>query len=745
VNEEFEKKEILRRYKLIFKCFRKEISEEEQEQIHTAFTIAVNAHAHMRRKSGEPYIYHPLEVAHIVVADIGLGPTSVVCALLHDVVEDTDYALLDIEKTFGDHVARIVDGLTKIDEIFDQGQSISMQAENFKKMFLTLSDDVRVILIKLADRLHNMRTLDSMARDKQLKISSETINVYAPLAHRLGLYSIKSELEDLALKYTEPDIYNNISAKIKESEKQREKFINTFIAPIRRRLENDCMQFSISGRVKSICSIWGKMKKKNVSFEEVYDLFAIRIVIDPPIENEKTDCYKVYAIVTSIYRANPTRLRDWIAIPKPNGYEALHTTVMSDTGRWVEVQIRSKRMDEIAEKGYAAHWKYKNEGLMSRDSGLDMWLNKIREMLENSDENNSLSFLNDFRLNFFNGEIYVYTPKGELKTLPVGSTVLDFAFHIHSEIGFTVIGAKVNHRLVPLNQTLKSGDQVEVIYSKSQKPTEQWLEYVVSSRAKSRIRQWLREEHARYYNQGKDMLGELFSKFSMDFTEDNIRLVQEAFSRKNKSELFYDIAIHKLEELDIKSIFQKVEKHENWFWQMFRRSKNAGAEINLQDAIQAQVENKPESLLLGEDIQKLNYFVSDCCNAIPGDDVVGIIRPNKGIEVHRTNCPKAIELMSQYGNRIVKAKWKKNEKITFLTGITLKGFDRSGMVKDIIVVVSQDDQINMRSIIFTAAEGVFEGKIMLYISNTIHLQELMNRLRSIEGLEKVIRIDHQSV
>lgn len=741
IDEEQENKEIRERYELIFRCFRREISEQEKDDIQRAFVLARSAHANTRRKSGEPYIYHPLEVAHIVVADIGLGPTSVVCALLHDVVEDTEYTLANIEETFGSNVARIVDGLTKIDEIFDQSQSFSLQAENFRKMLFTLSDDVRVILIKLADRLHNMRTLESMAKDKQLKISSETINVYAPLAHRLGLFSIKSELEDLSLKYTEPDIYNSLSTKIKETEIDRNRLINEFIAPIRKRLEAECLPFSISGRIKSICSIWGKMKKKGVSFEEVYDLFAIRVVMDSPMGNEKTDCYKVYSIVTEIYRPNPERLRDWIAAPKPNGYEALHTTVMSTAGRWVEVQIRSRRMDEIAEKGYAAHWKYKNEGVMAKDSGLDLWLGKIREMLESVDEKNALSFIQDFRLNFFSGEIFIYTPKGEVKTLPVGSSVLDFAFHIHSDIGLSVIGAKVNHKLVPINHVLKSGDQVAIITSKTQQPTEEWFKYVVSSKAKSCIRQWLREEHARYYNSGFEKLKTWMEAIPVEFNEGNVHIIIDGLGYQNRSRLYYEVAIDKLQESEVREFFKIDEKHEGWFWQLFKRSKG-GKIIDLQDAIQSQVENQPETLVLAGDINKLHYMVSDCCHPIPGDDVVGIIIPGKGIDVHRTSCPKAIELMSQYGHRIVKAKWKKDQMVTFLTGISLSGFDRTEIVKDIVAVMSGEDKVNMRSVSFTASEGVFEGKIMLYIGDTNHLQILMSKLMMIEGLEKVIRIDH---
>lgn len=750
IDEALEKKEILRRYKLIFKLFKREISQEEHDQIHKAFTLAVNAHEHTRRKSGEPYIYHPLEVAHIVVEEIGLGPTAVVCALLHDVVEDTEYTLTDIENGFGPVVARIVDGLTKIDAIFKQNQSFSIQAENFKKLLFSLSDDVRVILIKLADRLHNMRTLDSMPRDKQLKIASETINIYAPLAHRLGLFTIKSELEDLSLKYTEPETYAFVAEKIRQSEEEREHLINNFIAPIRDRLERECMKFSISGRVKSICSILGKMKKKGVPFEEVYDLFAIRIVLDSPIETEKADCYRVYAIVNSIYRAKPDRLRDWIAIPKPNGYEALHTTVMSSTGKWIEVQIRSKRMDEIAEHGYAAHWRYKNEGVGTEmESGLDIWLNKIKEMLEHSASDNSLSFLNDFRQNFFNGEIYLYTPTGELKSLPAGSSVLDFAFLIHSEIGFTVIGAKVNHKLVPINHKLKNGDQVELICSKTQKPSEEWLDYVISSRAKSRIRQWLREEQAKYYDQGMEALKKILTEQHVPFIDINIDRVQEAFSRKNKSELFYAVATGKIAEKDIVSLFKNGnERHDNWFWPWFLRrgsqDKDKGKpENNLQDAIQAQVENKPETLLLAKDVHNLHYIIPECCNPIPGDDVIGVIVPNKGIEVHRTNCPKAIEIMSQYGNRIVKAKWKKNEKIGLLTGIKITGIDEPGMARQILDQVNKDPQINIRSINMKAAEGVYEGQIMLYINNTTHLKELLDRIKTVKGVESVKRIDHQ--
>lgn len=740
INLEAEAIEIQHRYEILLAGLPK-LSEQDAVLCKKALDLAVEAHCKQRRKSGEPYIYHPLEVARIVVHDIGLGPSALICALLHDVVEDTDYTIQDLEAIFGASVAKVIDGLTKIDEISDQNVPVSMQAENFKKMLLTLSDDVRVILIKLADRLHNMRTLDSMASDKQLKIASETINVYAPLAHRLGLYEIKSELEDLSLKYTEPEVYEMISSEISKSEVERGAFVENFISPIEEKLKENGVKYTIMGRVKSITSIWGKMKKKGVPFEEVYDLFAIRIVIDAPTDIEKELCYKVYAIVTDIYRANPKRLRDWIAIPKSNGYEALHTTVMSNAGKWVEVQIRSKRMDEIAEQGYAAHWKYKNEGhLSSTKSGLDSWLEKIREMLENAENSgNSLSFLDDFKLNFFADEIYVYTPKGDVKTLPVGASILDFAFHIHSEIGFTVIGAKVNHKLVPINYVLNTGDQVEVIYSKSQKPTEEWLDYVVTSRARQRIRQRLKEEYQAASVSGRLQLSSIFNELNVIDHEQNVLKVKTQLNQKSLTDLYFNIAKGKITEHDIKRVFTRHDK-QSWFSNLFRRKSGELPEVNLQDAIQIQLKENPEALVVGQDVKQINSFVSACCQPIHGDNVIGILTPNRGIEVHRINCPKAIELMSQYGNRIVKAKWKENEKVAFLTGVHIVGFDRKGMAKNILDCVSGDEKINIRSLSFTASENMFEGEIMLYINDTSHLNKLIEQLNLIEGVQKVERL-----
>ncbi|MDR2906644.1 MAG: RelA/SpoT family protein, partial [Bacteroidales bacterium] len=667
--QEQEKKEILHRYQAILKAFKSPLEDDDLQMIRKAFELAVSAHSDMRRKSGEPYIYHPLEVALIVVQDIGLGPTAVTCALLHDVVEDTEFTLTDIEELFSPTVAKIIDGLTKIDEIFDQG-TLSIQAENFKKMLLTLSDDVRVILIKLADRLHNMRTLDSMPSDKQLKIASETTFLYAPLAHRLGLYAIKSELEDLAMKYTDPEIYKEILGKIERTASEREQVMETFTEPIEKRLSATSLNYNISGRMKSVNSIWNKMKKKRVAFEEVYDLFAIRIIVDSRPDKEKADCWKVYSILTDIYRPRPDRLRDWISSPKSNGYEALHTTVMSHTGQWIEVQIRSKRMDEIAEKGYAAHWKYKrDEAFSHQESGLDKWLEKIREMLT-ADDKDALDFLNEFRLNLMHEEIIVYTPKGEFKTMPAGSTVLDFAYNIHSELGDRVIGAKVNHKLVPINHVLTSGNQVEIITSKRQKPTDEWLDIAVTARAKTLIKNYLNEEKRRYYAEGSAMLESFFKEKKRALDGDALSLILDKMHIKNKVDLYYQIAKEKIKKEDVQSLFEKTDKTPHWLRTLFG-TKSKPDPVSIQEAIQQQVKDKPESLMLGKDKQDIAYEISTCCNPIPGDDVIGILMPNNVIQIHRINCPVGIELMSKYGNRIVKTKWKENEQVTFLVGIKL--------------------------------------------------------------------------
>ncbi|MGM0647147.1 MAG: RelA/SpoT family protein [Bacteroidota bacterium] len=740
IDYEAERKEILQQYRELMSAVGPKTEEEEQQQIKKAFQIAAEAHKDMRRKSGEPYIIHPIEVARIAVEEIGLGATSVICALLHDVVEDTDYTLDDIEDLFTPTIARIIDGLTKISGIFDHADTgQSYQAENFRKVLLTLSDDVRVILIKLADRLHNMRTLDSLPEEKQLRIASETAYLYAPLAHRLGLYSIKSDLEDQALKYTHPEIYETIATKLQESELERKRFINRFLFPIKKALNQEGLSYKIIHRTKSINSIWNKMKKKEIPFEEVFDLFAIRIIIDTPVEHEKQDCWRVYSIVTDFYRPKMDRLRDWISIPKANGYESLHTTVMSGEGNWVEIQIRSTRMDEIAERGFAAHWKYKGDGSVT-DLGLDSWLARIREWLQ-SPEANALDFLDDFKLNLFSDEIYVFTPKGEIKTLPVDATTLDFAYSIHSQVGNRAIGAKINYKLEPLNKKLHSGDQVEIITSRKQVPKEEWYDWVTTARAKTQIKNAIKENRKKHLEQGKRTLKQYFRQLKIDFSDTNIKALMNYTQVSSEVDFYYKIAI---EEIDIEKVkaFSMSYKKGNWLrsikQQLTRKSKST--KDSLYDEIRRKLESKPEQLLLGQDIGKMNYVLAECCNPIPGDDVIGFIKPNKGLEVHRTNCPVAIERMSTFGKSAVKAKWKETPTVEFLTGIKINGVDKVGLVNDITKIISEELNVNIRSLEIKSHDGLSEGIIMLYLSNTDHLKSLINKLEKIDGVQKVQRI-----
>lgn len=744
IKAEKERQEIIKRYRNLLKACKPNTNLEDKKQIRKAFNLAVEAHKDMRRKTGEPYIYHPIATALISASEIGLGTTSVVCALLHDVVEDTEYTLSDIRGLFGEKVAKIIDGLTKISEIFDHN-SPSMQAENFRKMLLTLSDDVRVILIKLADRLHNMRTLDAMPHQKQLKISYETLYLFAPLAHRLGLYAIKSELEDLALKFTEPEIYENISLKIKETEKARTRFITSFINPIKKEMVSQNIDFTITYRTKSVNSIWEKMKKKEIPFEEVFDLFAIRIVVDPPSEQEKAECWKIYSIVTDFYRPNPDRLRDWISNPKANGYESLHTTVMSSSGRWVEVQIRSKRMDEIAEKGYAAHWKYKDEN--SNESGLDDWLKKIRELLK-SPEGNALDFLDDFKLNLFADEIFIFTPKGELKTLPIGSTSLDFAYNIHSKIGDTCIGAKVNHRLVPLNHKLKSGDQVEIITSSKQKPKEDWLSYVITAKAKTKIKAALKEDTRKLAEEGKEILMRKFKQLKLEFNNVNISKLLNFYKIPNSQELYCQVESGKIGLREIKAFIQEKDRAKwlKYLTSPFSRLTGTGKEKEGEAKppvtdIASQLKNKQDTLLLGDNMDKLEYTLSPCCNPIPGDDVFGFVTINEGIKIHRSNCPNAMNMLSKYAYRTIKAKWTHNESIAFLAGIKIIGIDKMGIVNNITKVISNDLDVNMRSISVDSDAGTFVGIVMLYVHDTKHMHELIKNLKKVEGVQQVFRID----
>lgn len=730
IDLEAEKKEILKRYRALLRASKSTLQKGDKKEIRKAFEMALESHKDMRRKSGEPYIYHPIAVAQIAAEEIGLGTTSIVCALLHDVVEDTEITLDDIEREFGKKTAKIIDGLTKISGVFDYNSSL--QAENFRKMLLTLADDVRVILIKLADRLHNMRTMDFMPRQKQLKIASETIYLYAPLAHRLGLYAIKSELEDLSMKYLEPDTYKYIATQLNEKKAERNSFIKAFVEPIKEILEEQGLQASVYGRPKSIHSIWNKMKKKSIPFEEVYDLFAIRIILDSAPEKEKADCWKAYSIVTDLYRPNPDRLRDWVSSPKGNGYESLHTTVMGPKGQWVEVQIRTQRMNEIAEKGFAAHWKYKES---NNDNGLDQWIMKVREMLSNP-EANALDFLDDFKMNLFSDEIFIFTPKGALLQLPLGATALDFAFEIHTDVGARCLGAKVNHKLVPLSYKLQNGDQVEIITSAKQAPKEDWLNIVVTAKAKSKIKSSLKEEKRKIAETGKEILERKLKSLKITYNTDNLNKLTYFFKLPSTQELFIGVANGKIELKDLKEYLnseKEVENRGNDF------KSNEGQHI---EALLNKVKG-PESdiLLIGEDLQKIDYTLAVCCNPIPGDDVFGFVTVNEGIKIHRTNCPNAAQLMANYGYRVVKAKWNRQQELTFLTGLHIVGIDDVGLINNITKVISNDFKVNMRSITVDTNDGIFDGSIKVFVNDKEHLDQLIENLLEVKGVTGVTRFD----
>jgi guanosine-3',5'-bis(diphosphate) 3'-pyrophosphohydrolase len=731
IDLEAERKEILNRYKALIQACKRRLEKGDKEMIRKAFEVAVESHKEMRRKSGEPYIYHPIAVAHICAEEIGLGATAIVCALLHDTVEDTDLTLEDIKGLFGPKVAAIIDGLTKISGVIDQSSSI--QAENFRKVLLTMAEDIRVILIKLADRLHNMRTLEHMKRDKQMKIASETLYLYAPLAHRLGLNAIKTELEDLSLKYTDDKGFEEIVSKLEETEPERKKFIQKFIEPLDEILKEQGFKFKMFGRPKSIFSIYNKIKNKGVTFEEIYDLFAIRIVIDTPLDQEKSDCWKVYSIITDFYHPSPDRLRDWISTPKSNGYESLHTTVMGPEGKWVEVQIRTVRMDELAEKGYAAHWKYK-ESAAEKENNLEGWLRKIREMLENPDAN-ALEFLDDFKLNLFSDEIFVFTPKGDMKTLPSGATALDFAFDIHTKIGEHCIGAKVNHKLVPLSYEIKSGDQIEILTSNKQTPKEDWIGYVITARAKSKIKNALKEQRKKIAEQGKEILEKKFYKAKIDFTLQNVNDFCKFLHLPNSLELFYRAAVGNVDAKEIKDFIKHKEHPE--------KTAPRKTDSKKIEQLVSSARGTSDMLVIGDDLQKLDYKLSSCCNPIPGDDVFGFISVGEGIKIHRVSCPNAVKLLSNYAYRVVKAKWMNEHLISFLAGIKIVGTDELGIVNNITKVISNENNINMRSISFDTDDGIFEGTIMIYVHDTKHLSHLMEKLKKVKGVNNVIRIDEK--
>jgi GTP pyrophosphokinase len=734
---EEEKKLILREYRSLLRLLKSRLKPGDKKLLRIAFEMAADAHVTMRRKTGEPYILHPIAVAKICVEEIGLGVRSTICALLHDTVEDTDITLDDVKREFGEEITRIVDGLTKIDNVIDV--NASQQAENFKKILLTLTDDPRVILIKLSDRLHNMRTLDVMKREKQLKIASETIFIYAPLAHRMGLYNVKTELEDLSMKYMEPDTYRDIARKLAETKKDRTRYINDFIRPIKEKLDLAEIKGEIYGRPKSIHSIWNKMKKKGVDFEEVYDLFAIRVILDSSPEKEKEECWKVYSLITDEYSPSPERLRDWLSNPKSNGYEALHTTVMGPQGKWVEVQIRSQRMNEIAEKGLAAHWKYK-EGTQD-ESRFDKWFQQIREVISNQ-ETDGIDFLQDFKTSFLAEEIYVYTPKGDVKMLPVGSTALDFAFSIHSAIGVKTIGAKVNHKLVPISHKLQSGDQVEIITSNKQKASEDWLGFVVTSKAKGRIRDALKEDKRKIADEGKYMLQRKLEGMGASLSQHNLDELMQWYKIGSSLDLLYQIAVKTIDLKDLRSFKVSGDKIE-----APKPVKQPVVAVDKPDIVPHHLLPKKDTelIIFGERSDKVVYNLANCCKPIPGDDVFGFVTTGKGLTIHRTSCPNAAKLLASYGHRVVKTKWAKNKEISFLTGIKIVGLDDVGVVSMITNLISGELKINIAALTIEAKEGLFMGNIRLYVHDKEELERLVQALLGLPGVESVERYDMEDI
>ncbi|HWS59424.1 MAG TPA: RelA/SpoT family protein [Flavobacterium sp.] len=732
IDFEKENKAILQEYKELLRISYQTLTPEDKKLIRKAFDVAMDAHKDQRRKSGEAYFFHPIAVAKIVASEIGLGATAIAAALLHDVVEDTPITIEDIEKMFGAKVAQLVEGLTKISKV-QKEMNVSMQAENFRKMLFTLHDDVRVILIKIADRLHNMQTLDNMEDYKQIKIASETLYIYAPLAHRLGLYKIKNKLEDLGLKYTEPAIYNDIVSKIKETKEEQDAYIKDISEVLKKALDLEKLDYIIKGRPKSIYSIYRKMKAQGVGFDEVYDKFALRIVYKSTPHEEKFLAWKIYSIVTDHYRPSPSRLRDWISSPKTTGYEALHITVMGPKGRWVEVQVRSERMDEIAEKGYAAHYKYKQGG--SEDSGLDNWLNLLKEALENP-ETNAVDFVEDFKMNLYSKEIFVFTPKGEIKSLPKGATSLDFAFSIHSEIGIRTRGTRVNGKLVPLNHELKSGDQIEIITSQYQKPTINWLDYVTTSRAKNKIKNVLNENTKKIAEEGKEVLTRKLKHLKITLSESVVNELVNYFKLKTSLDLFYRVGVGAIENQQLKDFAaQKSNTFINFFKNKIKRNTSTASE----DLHKQVLNSNFDMLVFGSDQDKLDYKLSTCCNPIPGDEVFGFITINEGIKVHKRDCPNAISLQSNYAYRILQAKWIDSSQQEFKAILHITGMDTIGLTNKLTKVISDNMNVNIQSISLSGEAGIFNGQIAVIVQNNNILKKLIDNIKQIDGVDKVTR------
>ncbi|MCX7547149.1 RelA/SpoT family protein [Xanthomarina sp. F1114] len=725
---------IAKAYKELLRVSYRTLSDEDKKLIRKAFDVAVDAHKEQRRKSGEAYIFHPIAVAKIVAQEIGMDATSIAAALLHDVVEDNeDYSIADIEQLFGETVAKIVDGLTKISSL-DTEMDVSLQAENFRRMLLTLNDDVRVIIIKIADRLHNMQTMESMRSDKQVKIASETLYIYAPLAHRIGLYNIKTELEDLGLKYTEPEVYHDILTKIKDSKEEQDEYINEFTGVIKTTLDKENLEYEIKGRPKSIFSIRRKMQNQGVTFDEVYDKFAVRIIYKSEPENEKFLAWKIYSIVTDHFRPNPTRLRDWISSPKSTGYEALHITVVGPKGRWVEVQIRSERMNEVAEKGFAAHYKYK-EG-SEKDDSLDVWIARLQEALENH-ETNAVDFVEQFKLNLYSKEIFVFTPKGELKSLPKGATPLDFSFSIHTEVGMKTRGAKVNGKLVPLSHVLKSGDRVDILTSESAKPNSNWLDYATTAKARSKIKSALKEDKKIIAEDGKEILRRKLKQLKITLNEKSVNELVNYFKLKTSLDLFYRIGIGTIDNNMLKEF---ASSRSNAFMSYIKNKISRRPTITKEEIDKDEITSKFDLLVFGKEEEKLDYKFANCCNPIPGDPVFGFLTINDGLKVHKKNCPNAVSLQSNYAYRIMTAKWIDSSQEEFAAQIILSGIDNLGLVNDITKVISSNMHVNMKSLSFQSDDGIFTGKINVVVKNITLLKKLMDNLKKINGIDKVSRV-----
>jgi GTP pyrophosphokinase len=729
---EQENKAIAREYKELLGISYQTLTQEDKVIIRKAFDVAVEAHKDQRRKSGEAYIFHPIGVAKIVASEIGLGPTGIAAALMHDVVEDSEVTVEDIERMFNPKIAQLVAGLTKISQV-QKDLNVSMQAENFRKMLLTLNDDVRVILIKLADRLHNMQTMDSMPEYKQIKIASETLYIYAPLAHRLGLYNIKTKLEDLGLKYTEPKVFNEIVSKIKETKEEQDAYIASISDVLKAALKEENVEFTMKGRPKSIYSIRRKMAAQNVTFDQVYDKFALRIIYKSNLHDEKFLAWKIYSIVTDHYRPSPSRLRDWISSPKSTGYEALHITVMGPKGRWVEVQVRSERMDEIAEKGYAAHYKYKQGA--TEESGLDVWLNLLKEALENS-ETNAVDFVEDFKMNLYSKEIFVFTPKGEIKSLPKGATTLDFAFSIHSEIGIRTRGTRVNGKLVQLNHELQSGDQVEIITSANQKPTINWLEYVTTSRAKTKIKNVLNEDTKKIADEGRELLTRKLKHLKITLNESVINELVNFFKLRTSLDLFYRVGAGAIENQQLKDFAaQKSNTLINFFKNKIKRSASTNQEID-----KPEITSNYDLLVFGKEQDRLDYKHSSCCNPIPGDEVFGFVTINEGIKVHKKDCPNAISLQSNYAYRVMQAKWIDSSQQEFKAILNITGMDSLGLTNEITKVISNQMNVNIQSLNLQGDAGIFNGQVTVVVKNNIILKKLIENIKKIDGVDKVSRV-----